>query len=933
MAVPAGPCDDGLKMLVGRDVECALIGELIERAHLGTATMLVLSGDPGIGKTALLEYAVEHAQRMTVVRALGVETEAELEFSALHELCNPLLDVLPEIPERQAEALRGALGVASVEIADQFTIGAAVLSLLAAAAEKRPLLAVVDDAQWLDRSSADALVFATRRLRADRVCALFACRTGEERTFAVPGTRSLTLSGLAKDDAAKLLGPEQASPAVAERLVEATGGNPLALAEVLRLLSPAQLAGRKPLPDPVPAGTVERGLRQRVEMLPEATQKALLLASCSASMKVDVILLALSQVGLAPAALEVAEDAGVLLVTHDRVEFRHPLIRSAIYHGALPSARRAGHRAFAEALAGVDRFEERTWHLAAAALGPDEEIAAALETAATGAIRRSGYSAAATALQRAADLTPEGDTRLRRLYEAAMAAWEGGRTELALQLLQEPLDRCSEPRLRSRIVHLRYLIERLSGSVVEALESLTVAAELVAELDPEQAVAILVDAAEAAVYAADLDAALAAASRARELAPADGGAEDIIADLVLGEALLYAGRAPEANERISRAAGALERHDALRENPRMVARLAFDLTTADRMTEARPTAARAVSLAREQGATSALSYALDASAWNDLHAGRWREAYAAASEGSALARETGQANTLVYTLCELAWIEAGRGRDDACRAHAHEALDLADANRLRFAGMFARTALGLLDLGRGRLEQAVTGLRGVDKTCREMGVTGPDEFPWADLCEALVRLDRPDEAREALDTPGRFARVVRGERWAAAVSQRCEGLLAEEEAFAPHFEQALTLHEPGEDAFQLARTHLCYGERLRRSGKRVKAREQLRQALELFDRLKARPWYDRTQRELQASGERLRRRDPWKTEELTPQELQIALQVVDGKTNKEVGAALFLSPKTVEYHLTRVYRKLDLHSRAELILLFASEGTMAVSAP
>jgi DNA-binding CsgD family transcriptional regulator len=933
LAVPAGACDDGLKMLVGRDVERALIGELIEGAHVGTASTLVLSGDPGIGKTALLEYAVEQAQRMTVIRALGVETEAELEFSALHELCNPLLDVLTEIPERQAEALRGALGIASVEIADQFTIGAATLSLLAAAAEKRPLLAVIDDAQWLDRSSADALVFASRRLKADRVCVLFACRTGDERTFAVPGTRSLTLSGLAKDDAAKLLGPEQASPAVAERLVEATGGNPLALAEMPRLLSRDQLAGRKPLPDPVPAGTVERALRQRVEVLPEATQEALLLASCSASRNVDVILLALARVGLDLTALEGAEDAGVVLVAHDKVEFRHPLIRSAIYHGALPSGRRAGHRAFAEALTGGDRFEERTWHLAAAALGPDEEIAAALETTATEAIKRSGYPAAASALQRAADLTPADDTRLRRLYEAAKAAWEGGRTELALQLLQAPLERCSEPRLRSRIVHLRYLIERLSGSVVVALESLTVAAELVAAIDPEQAVAILVDAAEAAVYAADVDAALVAASRARELAPADGAAEDIIADLVLGEALLYAGRAPEANERISRAAGALERHAALRENPRMVARLAFDLTTADRLAEARPTAARAVSLAREQGATSALCYALDASAWNALHAGRWRDAYAAASEGSALARETGQANTLLYMLCELAWIEAGRGQDDACRAHAHEAVELADANQLRFAGMFARMALALLDLGRGRLEQAVTGLRGVDKIGRQVVATGPDEFPWADLCEALVRLDRPDEARESLETPGRFARVVRGERWTAAVSRRCEGLLADEDAFAPHFEQALTIHESAADAFQLARTHLCYGERLRRSGRRIQAREQLRQALELFDRLEARPWYERTRRELQASGEKLRRHEPWKTEELTPQELQIALQVADGKTNKEVGAALFLSPKTVEYHLTHVYRKLDLHSRAQLILLFASEGTMTVSAP
>jgi DNA-binding CsgD family transcriptional regulator len=227
----------------------------------------------------------------------------------------------------------------------------------------------------------------------------------------------------------------------------------------------------------------------------------------------------------------------------------------------------------------------------------------------------------------------------------------------------------------------------------------------------------------------------------------------------------------------------------------------------------------------------------------------------------------------------------------------------------------------------------VTGLRGVDQAAREVVGTGPDEFPWGDLCEALIRLDRVHEAREALDTPASFPLVVRGELWAAAVMRRCAGLLANEDQFAAHFEKALELHRQGEDGFQLARTHLCYGERLRRAGKRVEARDQLRRALDLFDRLEARPWYERTRRELQASGETLRHSEPWQTEELTPQELQIALQVAEGKTNKEVGAALFLSPKTVEYHLTHVYRKLELSSRAELIRLFAGEGALSASAP
>jgi DNA-binding CsgD family transcriptional regulator len=923
-------------MLVGREAERAMIGELIERARAGKAGTLVLSGDAGIGKTALLEYAMELAEGMTVVRALGVETEAELEFSALHELCRPLLDVLPEIPERQADALRGALGLDAVEVGDRFTIGAATLSLLAAAAEQQPLLVAVDDAQWLDRSSSDALVFAARRLEADRSCLLFACRTGEERTFVVPGARSLELSGLPEDAAAQLLGPEPVAPAVAEVLVRATEGNPLALIEISRLLSAAQLAGREPLPDPVPAGTtIERALMKRVEALPEETRRALLLASTSASLGVETVGLALACVGLDVTALEPAEDAGLLLVAQGKLTFRHPLVRSALYHGAAPSERRAAHRAFADALVGAERPEERAWHVATAALGPDEEVAAALERAAAEAIRRSGYAAAARALERAADLSPDDDARLRRLTEAAEAAWEAGRTDQALTLLQEPLARCDEPRLRSRILHLRYQIERLSGSVLEALEQLAAAAELVAELDPHQSVAILVDASEAAIYGAELEAGLAAAERARELAPPDGGAEDILADLVLGESLLYAGLVNEGDERITRAANALERHPTLRSSPRMLTRLALDLTTAERNAEARAAAARAVSLARAQGAVGALSYALDAMAWSDAHTGRWQEAYAAAAEGSGLARETGQANTLVYTLCELAWIEAGRGQEEPCRAHAEEALALTHANGLRFATMYAHCALALLDLGLGRLGDAVTRLRDVNRQTAEIPYSR-DSFPLPDLIEALVRLDRATEAQEALDPqlehPGAFTGVGRlTDRWGAPLLARCRGLVAGE-GFEPLFEEALALHAAVADDFELARTHLCYGERLRRVGKRIQARDQLRAALELFDRLGARPWSERAGQELKASGETVRRRESWEAEELTPQELQIALQVAEGKTNKEVGAALFLSPKTVEYHLTHVYRKLDLSSRAELIRAFATERPAAVSA-
>jgi DNA-binding CsgD family transcriptional regulator len=914
-------------VLVGRETECAVIDDVIERARGGTAGTLVLSGEAGVGKTALLEYAVATADGMTVVRALGVQTEAEIEFSALLGLARPLLDCLPELPPPQADALRGALGLAPVDVPDRFTIGAATLSLLAAAAERRPLVVAVDDAHWLDPSSTDALVFAARRLQADRVCFLFSCRLGDESTFAVPGACSLELSGLTPDAAALLLQGRQVAPAVVEMLVRATAGNPLALIELPQLLSPDQLEGREPLPEPLPAGTtVERALARRVGALPAGAQRALLIAAVSTSSSSELVLRALASMGLAASDLELGEDAGLLTLADGRLEFRHPLVRSSVYHTAPASERRAAHRALAAAC-GDEGPEECAWHLAAAALGPDEEIAAALERSAVATARRSGHAGAATTLERAARLSPDEDARLRRLYEAANAAWEAGRTEHALELLREPLERTHEPRRRARVLHLRYQIERLSGSVVDAFGSLADAAELVAEVEPDQAVKILVDASEAAIYAADPEAAHAAARRARELAPTDGGVVDILADLVLGESLLYIGRPDEGNELISRAAATLERHQTLRESPRMMTRLALDLTTAHRTAEAALASSRAVALAREQGAISALCYALDASAWNDAHVGRWREAYAAASEAVELARETGLANTLVYTLCELAWIEAGRGQEEGCREHAAEALTITRANGLRFAAMYARSALALLDLGVGELERAAAELSELEQEARALPAT-PDGSPWADLCEVLVRLGRRDEAREMAET---FAPVVGvgDHHWVAALRERSAALLASEDEFDEHFDAALAHHAHVEDAFQLARTRLAYGERLRRAGRRIEAREQLRAALELFERLGARPWSERTNGELRASGETTRRRRPYEVEELTPQELQIALQVAEGKTNKEVGAALFLSPKTVEYHLTHVYRKLEVHSRAELIRRFAAEAALA----
>src|SRR5215204_4798237 len=393
-------------MLVGREAERATIRNAIDAARAGRGGALVLRGEAGIGKTALLDDVVAHADAMTVVRTVGVESETELEFSALLDVCRPLLEHLTELPRQQADALRAVLGLGPAVALDRFATGAATLALLAAAAEVEPLLVVVDDAQWVDPESADALLFASRRLADDRVLVVFAVREGEERPFIAPGLASLRLEGLARDEAASLLARHASvPPGVAARLYEATGGNPLAMIELPALLSADQLAGAAPLQEPIPVGpSVEQAFAGQAAALPDDSRRALLVAAVSGTGEVETVMAALDALRLDAAALEPAEDAGLVSVLEGRLEFRHPLVRSAVYHAAPPSERRAAHRALADVLVGPARAEARAWHLAAAALRADEDAAQALEEACD---RSCSHAARALALERAARLTPD----------------------------------------------------------------------------------------------------------------------------------------------------------------------------------------------------------------------------------------------------------------------------------------------------------------------------------------------------------------------------------------------------------------------------------------------------------------------------------------------------------------------------------------------
>ena len=893
-------------MLVGRDRECARLDRMLDGARAGEARVLILLGEPGIGKTSLLDYVATRASDMTVVRAVGLDSEAELEFSALFDVCRPLLACLDELADRQREALQNAIGTGSAAPADRFSVGAATLSLLAAAAEDAPLLVLLDDAQWIDAASTDALVFAGRRLAAERVAMVVAARADEADAFGAGAFETLQLGGV-DDEAATALVAAHAgadvSPEVVKRICRATRGSPLALVELTGLLTSWQLQGLESIPDPVPVGaTVQRMFAERANGLPEGPRAALLVAALSSSPRLEPVVEALRLLELDPEALETAEDAGLVSVDSGRIAFRHPLVRSAVVQSAASSARRNAHRALAHALAGRSP-DERAWHLAAAALGPDEQAATELADAGARTRARSGWASAALALVRSARLTPDCATRELRLLDAAESAWVAGRIELTLALTDELLGPENEATNRARVVCLRSQIELHCGDVGRALGHLLEGAGLLERDEPALAADLFADAVEAAQLLGEPDRGVEAALRAATLLTGDGE-DGFVVELALGQALRFDGRPVEARPHLERALVALASQDELRGSLRASTRGARAAGWLARVPEGLELARSAVGLAREQGAFGPLAHALEVTADLGAQAGGWREAYGHASEGLELARTVRCAWARTRCLEHLAWLDAARGDEGRCRAHAAQATEVAADAGFRSDG--AGAALALLELGLGRAQDAARRYENRPPTRHSCG---------GDLVEALVRSGRTDDAKAALK------RLRTGD--ADAVTARCAGLLASDDDFEAPFAEALDLH-PAHDAFGLARTQLCFGERLRRTGRRVDARVQLRGAHDGLDRLGARPWAERAAAELRATGERLGRREARKGDELTPQELQVALQAAEGKTNKEIGVALFLSPKTIDFHLHRVFRKLDMRSRGELIRHFAA---------
>jgi len=914
-------------MLVGRDLERARLEGLLAAAQAGRSGVLVIRGEPGVGKTALLRHALECAARadLTALQARGIESESELPFAGLGDLIRPVRHAIGGIPPTQQAVLAGALATGPPIPGDRFAVCAATLSVLAAAAEERPLLAVVDDIQWLDASSAEAVLFAARRVEAEGIAILIALREGESAALDLSDLPTLALEGLDHDAAVRLVTTSlpDVDPRVASELHRAVGGNPLALLEVPALLSEAQRSGADPLPDPLPPGPqLERAFLRRVNALPRAAQRALVTAAASNSGDLVLIGRALELTNISAGALTAAESAGLIALDAGQLRFRHPLIRSAVYQAADSVDRRTAHRALATALAREDSADSLAWHLAAASIGTDESVATALVETAGRSMLRSGYGAAASALIRAASLSPMSTKRSRRLVDAAKALQLAGKPVEALGLLDEAVSKHPDDTVRSEIELLRAEIEMWVAAPMTAHRRLVAEADRVEASDPGLAAIVLAEAVVACTMAAEISLALETARRAHGVAARSPRPTPLLVDIVLASALALSGEADEASVLIDRLLGRMATVGP--GDARGVHYLIHLLMTCERVDQARPLLMRFISEARGASTIGVLPYELAVLSELEFRSGNLPAAYAAGTESVRLARETAQGSSAGYSLVALARVEAAQGRDFDCRAHVAAAEEVARENGNRSVFHYAGAALGLLELGRGNLSTAISRFDGVSRLAYEHGVREPNQGQWQpDYIEALTRAGRRDAAHQALSTFEEDA--ARTNRlWSRATAARCRGYLASD-GFNDDFEEALNLHRSGSvtSAFEIARTQLCYGEALRRRRDRTTAREQLRAALQTFEQLGAEPWANRARAELTATGERARKRSVVSSRDLTPQELQIALAVAAGATNREVAAQLFLSPKTVESHLSSLYRKLNIRSRTDLARLFA----------
>ena len=896
----------------------------------GASRVLVVRGEAGVGKSALLEYLTERASGCTVARAAGIESEMELAYAGLQQLCAPFLDRLERLPSPQRSALGTAFGLRDGDAPDRFLVGLAALSLLSVVADERPLVCLVDDAQWLDAASAQALVFVARRLGAESVGLVFALRNPSDERH-LDGLPELALSGLDDRDAHELLATVVTGPLderVRDRIVAETRGNPLALLELPRGFTPAELAGGFGLSDaPALSGRIEQSFRDRLAPLPAPTRLLLLVAAAEPVGDPVLVWRAAAELGIGPDAAAPLAGAG-LVDFGAQVRFRHPLVRSAVKAAAAPEQRQRVHRALAEATDDDVDPDRRAWHLAHATAGLDEDVAAELERSAGRARARGGIAAGAAFHERAVELTPDPGRRAQRALIAAKSKHQAGANDAALRLLAiaqaGPLDALGQA--RAQLLYAQVTFATTPGR--DAPPLLLEAARRLEPLDPTLARETYLDAFAAAFSASRL----VRGGDAREVAAAVLAAgwepSTRACDLLLdGLALLaregYVAAAPALkvalcafwDERLAE-------EDELRwlGLASQIARALADDTAWDELT------ARRLDLARRTGAFSVLAAALTDRMVVELSSGRFGVATSLAAEADAVVEATGSQLAQRTSIMLANW----RGRDA-------EALALIEARQQEVL----RRGEGLWVVanewggaqrynGLGRYEDAL-----VAAERAAAGPSGLAQSIWvlSELIEAAVRSGQIERATDPLAQLAELTHAA-GTDWALGTHARGAALLATgataERLYREAIERLSRIHMSGSQA--LARAHLLYGEWLRREHRRVDAREQLRVAHTMLADMGAEAFAERARRELQATGETVRKRTVETLDELTPQEAQVARLAADGQTNSEIGAQLFLSPRTVEWHLSKVFGKLGINSRKELRAALSDIGTDVVPA-
>jgi DNA-binding CsgD family transcriptional regulator len=922
----AGQSAPGGLRLRGRRDECAALDGLLRGARTGRSGVLVVRGEAGVGKTALLDYAIGSASGMLVVRASGVESEVELAFAALHQLCAPLLNRLEGLPAPQRHALEITFGLSDGPAPDRFFVGLAVLGLLSEAAEERPLLCVIDDAQWLDKASAQTLAFVARRLLADSVVVIFATREpGGELT----GLPNLRVDGLRGADARSLLVsviPGRLDERIADQLLAETRGNPLALLELPRELSAAQLAGGFGLPAALSlSGRIEDSFLARLKTLPEETQCLLLVAAAEPTGDPALLWRAAELLGITGSMLEPAESTGLIEVD-SRVRFRHPLARSAVYRAATPEDRRHVHRALAEATDGHADPDRRAWHLAEAAAGPDEDVVAELQRAAGRAQSRGGLAAAAAFLKRAVALTPERSRRARRALAAAQTEYEAGALDDALALLATAEAGAIDVLHRARAQLLRAQIAFALRRGSDAPPLLLKAARDLETVDPNLARATYLEALSAAMFAGRLDRGggvveVSEAALAGPAPPQPPGPSDLLLQgLAVQFSDGYAAGAPILKEAVR----AFSRETML--PPEEARWLWFASQIALYLWDEHAwmvLSTRHLDLVRENGALTALPFVLTTrtsvlASFGDLDAAASLE-----EELRAATEATGIAPGPYGALSLAAW----RGREVEFAQLTQTAVKEAQARGEGLALTVTERLSGALYNGLGRYDAVLAAVGPAERYHEE----GPSLWTLAELIEAAVRSGQPQLAGRALELIAETTRAA-GTDWGLGIETRCRALLSDGDRADSLYREAIERFGRTHIRVQLARAHLLYGEWLRRERRRVNAREQLRTAFEMCNAMGIEGFAARAERELLATGERVRKRAVETRDELTTQEAQVARLARDGLSNAEIGERLFISQHTVAYHLRKVFTKLDITSRNQLGLVLpesASAGQVA----